>query len=124
MLKLFRCFYINLPIGGIAAAMIFFFFQPPAKATTAEGSWKEKLLQMDFVGAILVMGLIVSYLLALQYGGQTKPWKSSVVIGLLVGSFAIFVTCVLWELLQKERAMIVPRLVSYALSEVVVKRKH
>ena len=72
---------------------------------------------MDFVGAGLVMGLIVSYLLALQYGGQTKPWNSSVVIGLLVGSFAIFVTCVVWELFQKERAMIVPRLVSLAYTE-------
>ena len=123
MLKLFRCFYINLPIGGIAAVMIFIFFQPPASATTAKASWKEKVLQMDFVGAALVMGLIVSYLLALQYGGQTKPWKSSVVIGLLVGSFAIFVTCVAWEILQKERAMIVSRLVSYALAKEDVQRK-
>lgn len=103
--------------------MIFIFFQPPASATTAEASWKEKVLQMDFVGAALVTGLIVSYLLALQYGGQTKPWKSSVVIGLLVGSFAIFVTCVAWEILQKERAMIVSRLVSYALATEDVQRK-
>lgn len=68
---------------------------------------------MDFPGAFLMMGLIVSYILALQYGGQTHPWKSSVVIGLLVGSFLITAVFVVWELFQKERAMIVPRLVRY-----------
>ncbi len=40
---------------------------------------------MDPVGTVLVMGAVISYLLALQYGGQTMPWRSSVVIGLLVG---------------------------------------
>ena len=59
-----------------------------------------------------MMGLIISYVLALQYGGQTLPWKSSVVIGLLVGFVAIVVVFVSWEIYQKERAMIVPRLVS------------
>jgi hypothetical protein len=44
---------------------------------------------MDLVGAALMMSLIVSYMLALQYGGQTHPWKSSRVIGLLVGFVAI-----------------------------------
>ncbi|KAF2815514.1 MFS general substrate transporter [Mytilinidion resinicola] len=104
------CFYINLPIGGLAALMVLLFFHTPKDAKPAEASWREKLLQMDLIGAALVMGLIVSYILALEYGGQTKPWKSSVVIGLLVGSFALTVTCVVWEIFQGERAMIVPRL--------------
>lgn len=109
------CFYINLPIGGLAAVMVLLFFHTPGDAKPAQASWKEKLLQMDLVGAALVMGLIVSYILALEYGGQTKPWKSSVVIGLLVGSFAIAVACAVWEIFQGERAMIVPRLVRYPL---------
>lgn len=107
------CFYINLPIGGLAALMVLLFFHTPSNAKPAQASWKEKLLQMDLVGAAFAMGLIVSYILALEYGGQTKPWNSSIVIGLLVGSFAITVTCVIWEIYQGERAMIVPRLVSY-----------
>ena len=67
---------------------------------------------MDFPGAALMMGLIISYILALQYGGQTHPWDSSVVIGLLVGFVAILLAFVFWQIFQKERAMIVPRLVS------------
>ena len=66
---------------------------------------------MDLVGAALMMSLIVSYMLALQYGGQTHSWKSSQVIGLLVGFVAIVAVFVVWELYQKERAMIVKRLV-------------
>ncbi|KAK6064598.1 major facilitator superfamily transporter [Seiridium cupressi] len=56
------------------------------------------------------MCLIISYILALQYGGLTKAWDSSVVVGLLVDSFAIFVTCIFWEIYQGERAMVVPRI--------------
>jgi MFS family permease len=109
------CFYINLPVGGVAAVIVLFFLRIPSEAKPVKASWKEKFLQMDLPGAALVMGLIVSYLLALQYGGQTKAWRSSDVIGLLVGSFAIFVTVVVWEIYQGERAMIVPRIVSAAL---------
>lgn len=64
-----------------------------------------------------MMSLIVSYMLALQYGGQTHPWKSSLVIGLLVGFVAIVAVFVAWEIYQKERAMIVKRLVCHGLNK-------
>lgn len=78
----------------------------------AEATFKEKILQLDLFGASLITALIITYTLALQYGGQTHPWKSGVVIGLLVGSLVLFVIFVAWEIYQKERAMIVKRLVS------------
>ena len=96
----------------MAAIIAFFFFQAPATAKPEQATWKEKLLQLDLVGAALMMGLIISYILALQYGGQTQSWNSSIVIGLLVGFVAIVVVFIFWEIFQKERAMIVPRLVS------------
>ncbi|KAJ5836531.1 Major facilitator superfamily domain general substrate transporter [Penicillium robsamsonii] len=104
------CFYVNLPIGGVAAATIFFLFKTPSSAAPAKATPKEKFLQMDLVGGALMMGLIISFLLALQYGGQTHSWKSSEVVGLLVGVFVIVPVFVAWEYYQKERAMIVPRL--------------
>ncbi|KAJ4859019.1 major facilitator superfamily domain-containing protein [Trichoderma breve] len=104
------CFYINLPLGGLAAVGFFLFFKTPSAATPAKATLKEKILQMDLIGAVLMMGLIIAYILALQYGGQTHSWKSSPVIGLLVGCFVIFLSFVIWEIWQKERAMIVPRL--------------
>lgn len=66
---------------------------------------------MDPVGAALVMGFITSFMLAMQYGGQTHAWSSSVVIGLLVGSVVMIAVFIAWEIYQKERAMVVKRLV-------------
>ncbi|EMC92011.1 hypothetical protein BAUCODRAFT_78811 [Baudoinia panamericana UAMH 10762] len=106
------CFFINLPIAGVAAVIAFVFFKPPDAAKPAQATLKEKILQLDLVGAVLMMGLIISYVLALQYGGQTHSWSSSVVIGLLVGFVAITIAFVCWETIQKERAMLVPRLIT------------
>lgn len=107
-----RLTLLQLPIGGLAAVIVFFFFKTPSHVKPAEATFKEKMLQLDLVGAALIMALIIMYTLALQYGGQIHPWKSSVVIGLLVGAFLVFLVFVAWEIYQKERAMIVRRLVS------------
>ncbi|KAK3326634.1 major facilitator superfamily-domain-containing protein [Apodospora peruviana] len=104
------CFYINLPIGGISAAIILFFFHAPAKARPVQASWKEKILQLDLLGCALIMGGVISYVLALQYGGQTMAWNSSTVIGLIVGFVLIFVVFGIWEFYNDERSMIMPRL--------------
>ncbi|VUC32109.1 unnamed protein product [Clonostachys rosea] len=105
------CFYINLPIGGVSALIMFFFFRAPDRAKPAEATLSEKLLQMDPLGTILIMGAIVAYILALQYGGQSAPWNSSKVIGLLVGFGLIVLTFAAWEAFSGERAMIAPRLI-------------
>lgn len=94
-------------------------FKTPSSAAPAKATPKEKLLQMDLVGAALMMGLIVSFILALQYGGQTHSWHSSQVIGLLVGFCVLVLVFVGWEIYQKERAMIVPRLVSHDASPIL-----
>lgn len=104
------CFWINLPVGGLSALTILLFFQAPSAAKPVVAPWREKLLQMDPVGVALVMGAIVTFMLALQYGGQTAPWNSNVVIGLLVGFVLITAVFILWERFQGDRAIVVPRL--------------
>jgi nitrate/nitrite transporter NarK len=103
-------FYINLPIGAVAALIVVICFHTPKHAKPAEASFLEKVLQMDLLGTALVMGSIICYILALQYGGQTQPWNSSTVIGLLVGFVVIALVFGGWETLQSERATLVPRL--------------
>jgi hypothetical protein len=107
----FRCFYINLPIGGLAAFVILLTFKTPATATRVDATLKEKLLQMDFPGTALIMGASLALLLALQYGGVTHTWNSSVVVGLLVGFGVMVLALVILEIWQGERAMLTPRLV-------------
>ncbi|UPL00429.1 hypothetical protein LCI18_011363 [Fusarium solani-melongenae] len=104
------CFWINLPVGGLGAAIIILFFQIPSSARPVAASWLERLLQMDLVGACILVGATLCYLLALQYGGQSLPWNDKTVIGLLVGFVTIGAAFVGWEWRLDERAMIVPRL--------------
>lgn len=104
------CFYINLPIGAISAGIILVFFKTPAAAKPRSATAYEKLIQMDPIGIVLVMGAVISYILALHYGGQIYPWNSSKVIGLLVGFVALTAAFAVWEWYQGDRAMVPYRL--------------
>ncbi|MCJ1333464.1 hypothetical protein MMC10_010163 [Thelotrema lepadinum] len=104
------CFYVNLPIGGLSAALIFFFFQPPPAAKPQQASWREKILQMDLPGTFVILAAIICYLLAIQWGGTTKAWNDSQVIGLLVGFGLLFIAFCLIEYFSGERALLVGRL--------------
>lgn len=105
------CFYINLPIGGLAGLIILLFFTTPSAAKPVNVPLGEKILQMDPVGVVLIMGAVICYVLALQYGGQSNSWDSSIVIGLLVGFVAIIIAFIVWEWFAKERAMMPGRLI-------------
>ncbi|KAJ5690529.1 hypothetical protein N7462_004921 [Penicillium macrosclerotiorum] len=104
------CFYINLPIVGFCILIFLLFFRTTKVMEPAEGTIKEKIINMDPVGTILVIGALLSFLLAMQYGGQTKSWSSSTVIGLLVGFGLLLIVFVAWEYLQGERAILILRL--------------
>jgi MFS transporter, DHA2 family, glioxin efflux transporter len=104
------CFYINLPIGGLAGAIILAFFRTPPQAVPVEAPLKEKILQMDIPGTFTVMAAVVCYILALQWGGQTKSWGSADVIGTLVGFCLISILFFVIQWYQGERAIIVGRL--------------
>lgn len=77
------CFWLNLPIGTAAAKPM------PA-------SISERFIQIDPIRVILTMGGVVSFILAVQYGGQTYDWNSTV-IGLLVGFVQISLALASWE---------------------------
>lgn len=104
------CFYINLPIGGISAAIILFFFQTPPQAIPVRASLKEKILQMDLPGTFTVMCAVVCYILAMQWGGQSKAWSNGSVIACLVMFGVIIVIFCVIEYYQGDRAIVVGRL--------------
>ena len=91
--------------------ILLLYFTTPSAAKPQQASMTEKLLSLDPVGTVLVMGGIIAYILALQYGGQSKAWNSADVIGLIVGFTVIFIAFGLWEYFQGERATMAPRLI-------------
>ncbi|KAI4112949.1 MAG: hypothetical protein LQ345_005982 [Seirophora villosa] len=109
------CFYINLPVGGAGAAIILFTFKTPDAFQPVPATLKEKLLQMDLVGTGTIMAAVVCYVLALQYGGVTKPWGSATVVGLLVGFVLLTVAFGINEWYQGDRALIQKRLLKVRL---------
>ncbi|EXJ94025.1 hypothetical protein A1O1_02418 [Capronia coronata CBS 617.96] len=105
------CFYINLPIGGVAAGIIVLFFHTPKAARPQVAPLKEKLLQMDFPGTFTLMAGIICYLLAMQWGGATKPWSDGSVIAVLVLFGVLVIVFVVIEYFQGDRALLQGRLV-------------
>lgn len=104
-------FYINLPIGGVSAAIIVFIFKTPASSRSKEQlTLSEKILHMDLPGALVILAAVVCYLLALQWGGTTKAWSDPDVYGTLIAFGLICLLFIAVEWWQGERALLVPYL--------------
>lgn len=65
---------------------------------------------MDLFGTFTIIAAVVCYLLALQWGGTTKPWKDPDVIGTLIGFVWLSIVAIAIEYFSGERALIVGRL--------------
>ncbi|KAK8186265.1 major facilitator superfamily protein [Phyllosticta citribraziliensis] len=104
------CFYINLPIGGCALVLLLLFFRTPSTAKLAHVTWKEVLLQMDPAGTTAILTGLICYILALQWGGISKSWNSRDVIGTLVGWIILTIVFAILEWWQKERSLVIPRI--------------
>ena len=61
---------------------------------------------MDPLGAFTIMAAVVCYILALQWGGTTKSWGSSPVIGTLVGFVLLMIAFGVIEWWMGERAVL------------------
>lgn len=106
------CFWINLPFGGLAAALLLFLkIRKPEAATHLP--LVQKIKALDFIGFILLAGSAVMLLLALQFGGVTYPWNSSVVIGLFVGFAVTMIPFVCWQIFRGDNALVPPKLFGY-----------
>lgn len=84
-----RCFYINLPLDGLAFFIILFFLDLKTPRTPL----LEGLKAIDWIGTFTIVGGTLMFLFGLEYGGATYPWDSATVICLLlfgVVSFVLF----------------------------------
>ncbi|KAJ7241353.1 putative MFS transporter [Mycena haematopus] len=104
------CFWINLPVGGPVVILLLLFFHVPKHITPASATWKEILLQLDLPGFSLLLASLVSFTLALQWGGQSKPWNDGSVIATLVMFVVLTIAFVVTEWLQGAYAMVPLRL--------------
>ncbi|KAI1403324.1 major facilitator superfamily domain-containing protein [Hypoxylon fuscum] len=101
------CFYINLPLGAIAAVAIILLRIPQQTAKSPARLVARQLHRyLDLIGFVLFAPAVLQLLLALQYGGNQFPWNSSRVIGLFSGSAANFIVWFLWNRRKGDGALL------------------
>ncbi|ROW10893.1 hypothetical protein VPNG_05315 [Cytospora leucostoma] len=88
-------FYFNLVVGGCCAP-VYLFLLPTLNPRPGQ-TIKERTLEIDFLGITLVIGLIVSIVMAISFGGVLYAWNSSRVIALFVLAFVL-----LWLFLAQQ----------------------
>jgi MFS family permease len=102
-------FYINLPIGGIAAVILAIIHIPDAKNKEAFSLAlvRKVIPELDLIGFLIFSPASIMFLMALQFGsGDTFAWNSPTIIGLFVGAGLMCIIFVLWERRMGDRAMI------------------
>ncbi|SCU79009.1 LAFA_0B00166g1_1 [Lachancea sp. 'fantastica'] len=116
------CFYINLPIGGLAIATFMCFYNPEGvnlrkksgKAIkkflgfrlnrTSPGKLLQHILfGFDIISFALFTAGWLLFLLALTFGGQTHPWKSGIVISFIIVGFLLIVLSLVYDFQVFER---------------------
>ncbi|CAH0016442.1 unnamed protein product [Clonostachys rhizophaga] len=105
------CFYINLPIGGLAMVIVFFFVRVTRNTTGTVGqTFLSRFRQLDISGTAIFIPAVICLLLALQWGGAEYPWKSATIIGLFCGFGAMILIFIGIQLWQQDRGTLPPRL--------------
>lgn len=83
------CFWINLPLGGVAAIVVYLTVRLPSRSNVLkDGGIVGFLGKLDPLGAALFMPFVICLLLALQWGGTTYPWSNWRII-LCLSLFAV-----------------------------------
>lgn len=86
-------FYINLPLGLIAMAMVWFRLHLPVRKTEH---------RIDVLGALLLSTSAVTLLLATVWGGSKYTWSSSAIVGLIGAGVVAAALFISWERKAKE----------------------
>ncbi|KAK3318735.1 major facilitator superfamily domain-containing protein [Apodospora peruviana] len=103
------CFYINLPIGAVVLAILFFTLH--VRHHTNTESLRRQIIRLDPLGTVLFLPSIVCLLLALQWGGSQYPWNHHGIIVLFVLFGIVAIAFIIVQIWRQEDATIPPRIV-------------
>ncbi|KIW72591.1 hypothetical protein PV04_00772 [Phialophora macrospora] len=104
------CFYINLPIGAFSVVVVLFVLHIPQDPKLSEKPILKRVMELDLLGAAILIPAIIMLLLAVQWGGSTYAWNNSRIIGLFVGAGLMLILFAVSQWRLGEAATIPPRL--------------
>ncbi|KAH0583751.1 hypothetical protein J132_00776 [Termitomyces sp. J132] len=99
------CFFINLPTGGLAAAILFFFLNLNPRQGM---SLKQHMEQFDFLGLGLIVGGVVCLLLGFNF--SETSWGAAKTIALLVIGVVLLLAGGVNEMFTHRSPIVPPRL--------------
>ncbi|GAB7354461.1 hypothetical protein MBLNU459_g4943t1 [Dothideomycetes sp. NU459] len=105
------CFWINLPVGGVALAALVLILpaKPPPRKHSGE-SFGQRVKQFDPVGTILLLPGLVLLVLALQWGGNGAAWEPPKVVATLVAGILLLVAFGVSQLWSRDNGTVPPRI--------------
>ena len=104
------CFWINLPIGGVAMLVILFILKP-TEPTQKGLTIREQLQRLDLLGEFFLLPCIICLLLALQWGGSTYPFSDGRIIALFVLFGVLLLAFIAVQVWKPETATIPARII-------------
>lgn len=97
------CFHINYPFCAIGIVVALFLIR--MKAVTAL-SLSEKLKRTDWLGAVIFIGSMTSFIYGISSGGIQHPWKSAATLGPIFAGLVGFIVFVCWQWYKKEHTLL------------------
>ncbi len=93
---------------------------PVTRLTNSNLTLRQKLMTIDLVGFVVFVSGCIMLLLGLQWGGETYPWTSATIIGLLCGGAVAFLCLIFWFRYKGNGALIPPRLANNRINFAIV----
>ncbi|KAG1877930.1 MFS general substrate transporter [Suillus subalutaceus] len=99
------CFWINLPTGGLAGALLFFFLN----LNPHQGRpFRDHIREFDFVGLFVIIAGVVCLLIG--FNSSETTWQSAETIALLAVGGTLLILAAVNEIYTKRSPIIPPRL--------------
>ncbi|KAF0321688.1 major facilitator superfamily transporter [Colletotrichum asianum] len=105
------CFYINLPIAAPPAVATLFLIKSPPPTQEQRRPWLQKIRGLDYLGMVLLLPGITSFLFALQFGGTLFSWSNARTIACFVVAGVLIIAFVAEQWWIGEKALVPPRLI-------------
>ncbi|TQN70630.1 Efflux pump aflT [Colletotrichum shisoi] len=105
------CFYINLPVGGVAFVFLFFMLKAPKRQPQEPATLFQHFKRLDPLGSLFFLPSIVSLLLALEWGGSEYEWNDGRIIALFVIFGVGFIAFATVQVLMPQTATVPVRII-------------